>query len=154
MTSNSPLHAVEDIAIFNRLAADASRTLKSEIGLVSIVCDECQLFLGASGLSGPLVQAGGTPISHSICAHVRAMERPLVIENGHVHPLVMHNKAVTELGIISYLGHPIYNAAQRCIGAVCVANTRMRRWQNTDVVQLSRIARMVDREMARLYEPA
>jgi GAF domain-containing protein len=61
------------------------------------------------------------------------MDYPLVIEDALTHPLVLGNKAVEQLGVLAYLGAPIYQSGLVPIGAVCAIETRRRRWSDEDI---------------------
>lgn len=119
--------------------------LHTPIALMTVVESERQVFLSALGMSG----LSETPISHSFCAHVVAMDFPLVIADAPSHPLVMHNPAIAELGVIAYLGVPIHAPGGLSMGALCAIDHRQRYWQRSDLRVVSALARLLDSMIAR-----
>jgi PAS domain S-box-containing protein len=70
---------------------------------------------------------------------------PLSIVDARVHPLVMHNPATLELGIVGYLSVPVTvpagdGGAAVTLGTVCVVDTVPRAWTAAEVAILEDLA--------------
>ena len=129
---------------FDQLVHYACNVLNSEIATISVSEPDWNRIVASHGLPYPLVAMGGCVTEQSICAHVAAMGQPLEIADGHVHPLVSRLATVREVGIVSYLGHPLHGPDGNSIGAICVCNTRRRDWTDADHHTLSLLARIAD----------
>ncbi|MFZ5962447.1 GAF domain-containing protein [Thalassococcus sp. BH17M4-6] len=126
----------------DQLAACACHLLHSEMAVITQVTGKTQRMLGSHGLSGPLVQICQGPLAQSICGHAAEMGVPLVIGNGLTHPLVNRHPAVTDLGIVSYIGHPLRDGRGPVRGVISVCNTRPRDWSEDDSRRLAVLARL------------
>lgn len=135
---------------FDQLVGYACVALHSEISTISVSEPHWNRFIAVHGLPDALVETGGYVIEQSICGHVAAMGKPLEISDGHVHPLVSRSATVREVGIVSYLGHPLHAPDGRSIGAISVCNTRRRDWTEADHHTLSLLARLTDRAILRV----
>src|SRR5205823_10640872 len=65
---------------------------------------------------------------------------PLVIFDAEDDPLVRDNVAVTTYGLRAYAGLALRRGDGSAIGSLCVADTRSRRWTETDIRMLSSVA--------------
>jgi DNA-binding CsgD family transcriptional regulator len=133
---------------FDRLTRIAARALGAPIALVSLVDDRRQFFKSACGLAEPLASRRETPLSHSFCQHVVATAAPLIVSNARVHPLVCGNMAVTELGVVAYLGIPLAMPHGLTLGSFCVVDTEPRHWTIDDQQIMTALAASVVSEIA------
>ena len=92
---------------FDRLTQVASRLLGIPVSLVSFVEADRQVFKGMLGLAEPWASRRQTPLSHSFCLHVAETGRPLIVDDARDNPLVCDNPAISELGVVAYLGVPL-----------------------------------------------
>lgn len=122
-----------------RLAADM---LEAPVSLVSILDFEGnrQFFKSQLGLADPWAKRRETPLSHSFCQHVVRKDEALVVDNALSHPLLQDNLAVSELGVIAYLGVPVYAPGEVPAGALCVIGGEPRTWTEAEVETMHRIA--------------
>jgi GAF domain-containing protein len=134
-------------AALDRLTRIACRVLHAPVGLVSLVDHERQFFKSCVGLPEPIASKRQTPVSESVCQHVVATGRPLIIEDARSHPLVKLNAAVEELGIVAYAGIPLVTSTGHTIGSFCVIDSRPRAWTFDDVETLQEIAACVMHEV-------
>ena len=83
---------LEEIAALRLTAPDAGEALQAfaeraamrlgtEVGLVTIVLDQAQYFVGAHGLTGWMAEARGTPVEWSFCAHAVRSRLPFIVED-------------------------------------------------------------------------
>ncbi|MBN9415377.1 hypothetical protein ABS71_11695 [bacterium SCN 62-11] len=131
---------------FERFTRMAARLTSSPTALVSLVDDNRQFFKSALGLGEPWASERQTPLTHSFCQYVAASGRPLVVEDAREHELVKDNLAVSELGVLSYLGIPLW-AEGKCIGSLCVLESQPRRWSEEDQQALRDLAATVNAEI-------
>jgi len=134
---------------FDSLARLAMRLFKVPVALISIVQEkqDRQFFLSQQGLSEPWGSKRQTPLSHSFCQYVKRECKPLVISDAHRHPLVTDNLAISELGVVAYLGVPILMPDGTPIGALCVIEDKVRRWTDEDLASLTDLACCVNDEI-------
>lgn len=155
MTFDAPiapggLIADGDVEGFDRIARLAGRTIGADVALVSFIegVADRQVFLGQSGLPEPWATARCTPLTHSFCQHVVARDAVLDVEDARTHPLVRDNLAVPDLGVIAYLGHPVYTPEGTPVAALCVIATQPRRWTSRDHEMVRDFAALADDQLA------
>jgi PAS domain S-box-containing protein len=124
---------------FDQLARLAAKVLRTPVALVSLVDDRRQFFKSCYGLHEPWAGRRGTPLTHSFCQHVVASREPLVIDDARLDPMVKDNLAVTEIGVIAYLGIPLVVEGE-VIGSFCAIDSRPRAWTPQDVEMLGDLA--------------
>ncbi|WP_298835734.1 GAF domain-containing protein [uncultured Roseobacter sp.] len=69
------------------------------------------------------------PIGYPVCEHTVAMGFPLVVDDAFNHPLLRGNPAVSELGIGSYAGAPMFRENGEAAGTVCAMLPHIHRWR-------------------------
>ncbi len=121
--------------------------LEVPVSLVSIVEPESQHFPAQTGLSGSPAEEGKTPISHSFCQHVVLRGEPLIIENALKHHLVCDNPAISNLGVVAYLGVPIRLKNGHILGSFCAINTAPRSWTDRELTFMQDISEAVVNEI-------
>jgi PAS domain S-box-containing protein len=122
--------------------------LNCPVALVSILDEHRQVFLAHLGLPEKWAEAAETPLTHSFCQHVVRDKQPLIIGNAPLHELVRDNLAVTELGVISYLGVPVKLPDGMVIGALAAIDSEPRVWTDAELSMLSRIGKVVSNQIA------
>lgn len=130
---------------FDNLTRLVQEVIGVPVALVSIVekQNDRQYFKSQQGLPEPWATTRQTPLSHSFCQHVTRCDEMLLINNALEDELVSDNLAVRDLGVMAYLGLPIYSPERICIGALCAIDVRPRVWSETDVRVMSSIAECV-----------
>ena len=144
------LLAVADEGPFDDHARWLAELLDAPIGLVTVLGNEQQHFLGVHGL--PLgVRA--TPLRTSLCARVADEGRMLAVTDGHRDRRVAQHPAIRELGLRAYLGVPLRLPDRSRIGAVCVADRGSRRWPRHAERVLAHVRQLVEATFeTRLHE--
>jgi PAS domain S-box-containing protein len=132
---------------FDTITRIVARLLDVPLALVSLVDDRQQFFPGATGLTGELLTCRATPLSYSLCKHVVATGAVLRIDDTRVHPLVHESLAVTELGIVAYLGVPLTTSAGVTLGSLCAIAPSPRAWTDLDEQLLCELAVSVATEL-------
>lgn len=135
-----PLLDTPPEADFDALTKLATKALGVPASLVSLVEPHRQFFKSQCGLHEPFASERETPISHSVCQHVVASGEPLVVEDARLHPLVRDNPAIRTLGMVAYLGVPLFDSAGVAYGAFCAFSGEPRRWTAADLEILSTLA--------------
>ena len=107
---------------FDDIVSVAARICGTPIGLVSIVEEDRQRFLGRIG-----TDLTETPRATSFCAHTMLREEPLVVPDATADPRFAGMSLVTAPdGIRFYAGAPIVTEDGVPLGAVCVIDTAPR----------------------------
>ena len=132
---------------FDRWTRLSSRLLGVPVALVSLVGAERQFFKSAIGLREPWATARETPLSHSFCKHVVASGEKVVTRDARTDPLLEHNPAIAELGMIAYAGVPLVAEGQT-VGALCAIAHEPHEFSDDDVSLLCDLARGVETQMA------
>jgi GAF domain-containing protein len=110
----------------DRITSLAARALDAPIALVCLVDRERQYFASAVGLPAELASRRESPLALSICKHAVAEGRRLVVPDAR-HSEFADHPAVTELGVSSYAGVPLF-AEGHCVGTLCVIDVVPREW--------------------------
>lgn len=132
---------------FDRLTRLAARVLDVPISLLTLIDRDRQHVKSSYGLPEPLRTQRDMPLSHSICKHVVASGRPLVIDDARAHPATSSHPAVVEHGVAAYAGVPLVTQAGHAVGSLCAVDTEPRRWTPDDVEVLTDLAAVVMSEV-------
>jgi PAS domain-containing protein len=135
----APPPAADSYHGLDRLTTLAGWLLHAPISFVSLVSDDTEMITSAVGLPDQLLSRE-LPLDQSISQHVVASGDPLVIFDAQEDPLVCNNVAVTTYGLRAYAGLALRRVDGTAIGSLCVADTRPRRWTETDIRMLSSVA--------------
>lgn len=131
--------------VFDRFTRLASAILRCPISLMSLVDDSRQFFKSKTGVPDDLRE---TPLSHSFCQHVVIRDKPLIVEDAREDPLVMHNLAVPELGVIAYLGVPIHSQEGHVLGSFCAIDDKPRKWSVFELNTMQDLVRSIETELS------
>ena len=135
-------------AAFDRLTRLATRILQAPVALVSLVDEDRQFFKSTAGLlPEPWQSRRGTPLSHSVCKHVVATAKELVVNDARAHPLLCGNMAIQELGLVAYAGAPLVTSDGHALGSLCVLDTKARDWTESELEVLRELAGIAMREI-------
>lgn len=122
--------------------------LNCPVALVSILDEDRQVFIAHLGLPEKWAEAAETPLTHSFCQHVVRDKQPLIIGDATIHDLVRNNLAITDLGVISYMGVPVTLPDGMVIGALAAIDGEPRTWTESELELLSRIGKLVSNQIA------
>jgi len=122
--------------------------LNCPVALVSILDEDRQVFIAHLGLPEQWAEAAETPLTHSFCQHVVRDRQPLIIGDATIHDLVRDNLAVTDLGVISYMGVPVTMPGGLVIGALAAIDGEPRTWAKHELELLSRIGKLASNQIA------
>lgn len=134
---------------FDRQTRLARLILSAEASLMSVIDDQNnrQFFRSTCGVAEPLRTERATPLSHSFCKLVRDTGAPLVVTDSRCDDRVKDNPAVSELGVISYLGVPIHDPLGNPVGSLCVFNGTPRDWTQAEQSMIEELAAVVDEQI-------
>lgn len=133
---------------FDAAAKRAADIFDMPLALVTLIDDDMQRVRGASGeLSGgegdaaPVRgEAFNVPRELSLCGHVVANDRTLVVEDIARDPRFANNPALKERGLRFYAGAPLRDAAGHVYGSLCVLDVRPRTLGEREVRLLESMA--------------
>ncbi len=132
---------------FDRLTRLAATLFSTQIALISFVSGDRQFFKSSHGLPQPWASRRQTSLDYSICQHVVAAGRSLVVRDATRDPLLSTNLAVTELGVVAYAAAPLITSAGKCLGTFCVVDPTPRDWTDGQVAMLHDLAATVITEL-------
>lgn len=132
----------------DRLTALATCIIGAPIALVTLIEADRQWFASMVGLPDPWAAQRQTPLSHSLCRHVVDTGESMVLPDAHADPALRGSPAVAELGIVSYVGHPLRAPAGDVLGALCVADHVPRAWTGDDVQLVADLAEIAADEIS------
>lgn len=121
--------------------------MQTPVALVSLVDDHRQFFKSCVGLPEPWAKTRQTPLTHSFCKHVVSSSEPLCVADARTHPLLKHNLAITDLGVIAYLGIPLTTAEGYTLGSFCVIDDVPREWTAQEIHILKDLTALVIEEI-------
>jgi GAF domain-containing protein len=131
---------LDDTELRSRLDEITERTarrLGQPVGLVSMVLDSAQFFIGSHGLDGWLAEVGGTPIEWSFCANVVTSGEDYVVPDAAVDIKQATNPLVENDGIRAYAGAPIV-VDGAILGAHCVLGYAAHNFDEEDLAEIRR----------------
>lgn len=134
-------------AAFDRLTKLATKIIGTPVALVSLVDGDRQFFKSAVGVPEPWKSQRGTPLTHSVCKHVVATARELVVSDARAHPLLCGNMAIKDLGMVAYAGAPLVTTDGHALGSLCVVDIKPRAWSDDDLEILRELAAIAMREI-------
>ncbi|PEQ14044.1 hypothetical protein B2G71_06155 [Novosphingobium sp. PC22D] len=106
----------------DRFARLAAQICKAPVGLVSIVEQDRQVFVGRSGTE--LLE---TPRDWSFCAHAMLRDDAMIVPDATIDARFRDNPLVTgQPGIRFYAGQPLVSAEGMPLGSFCVIDTEAR----------------------------
>lgn len=125
---------------FDRLTRLARKALGVPAAVVTLVTGNRQFFKSCVGLPEPWQTLRQTPLSHSFCQHVIRRGGPLLVTDAREVDFLKDNRAIAELGVVSYAGLPLETPEGVVIGTVAALDTRPRAWTGADVESLEDLA--------------
>ncbi len=147
MPSRWIVHQREPKAFFSSIVEMTGKALNVPTAMISVVREERHVVRFSHGFQSPWFDKGEVPFSHSLCKHVVAMGRPLVVRDAFAHPLVRSSPAVEDFGLVSYMGEPLHDRDGKPVGCFSVFDTRARDWSENQRRMISINAMIVEKAM-------
>ncbi len=113
------------------------------VAIVSLLEEDRQVFAAHAGLPPVWAEKGETPLTHSFCQYVVREEANLSVADARLHPVLKDNLAISDLGVIAYLGTPLRLPSGEVVGALAAIDVEARQWSEKDRVLLESIAEVV-----------
>lgn len=136
----------EPDAFYGSMVEMMCSAMRVPAAMISVIQDRRHLVRAAHGL-GVVADLKEIPISHSLCQHVVAMGRPLVINDTFGHVLVRDHPAIAAFGVAAYLGEPLHGPDGKPFGSMCVFDTRARDWAENHRRMFSISAMIVEKAL-------
>ncbi|ARF60561.1 hypothetical protein B1H20_03525 [Streptomyces violaceoruber] len=140
------LSAASDAGM-ERFARLAAELVGVPVSLVSLVEPARQVFPGMVGLAGPWAESRQTPLTHSLCRHVVAEGRPLVLTDAREDARTVTSLAIPDLGVVGYAGMPLTDSDGHVLGSLCAIDTEPRRWSERELGLLEDLAAACSAEL-------
>lgn len=119
------------------------RLLGVPVAVISLIEVDRQIFAGHQGLPKQWAERGETPLTHSFCQHVVARDEVLRVSDAREHPLLKTNMAISDLGVIAYLGVPLKLPSGETVGALAAIDSQPRQWTEAELEDLHLAASLV-----------
>lgn len=132
-------------APFDAIAALAARLLHAPMGVVTLVGDDEEYFIGRHGLPGALTGDGRAPIEYSLCKFAVCEDHPIRSADllGEPDPRLCEHLLATEYGVRAFLGVPVRDGEDNVIGSLTVLDTATRDWSDDQASVLVEIAEVL-----------
>ena len=135
---------------FDDVTVLSARALNAPVALLSLIDEtgDRQFFKSHYGLPEPVASCRQTPLSHSFCKLVTRSSEMLRVIDARTDPRVWDNPAITELGVIAYLGQPVFAPDGTPIGSLCVIEGQARVWTDEEADTLLKLSKMAAARIA------
>lgn len=127
-------------AEFDQLTRLAARIIGTPAAFVTVISEDQQYIKSAETGDDPDLTGVSQPLEASFCKFTVASKKPLIVEDAREHDLVRENKAVAA-GVIAYAGVPLQTQGGEAIGALCVVDSKPRKWSEDEIANLHVLAR-------------
>lgn len=134
---------------YDRLTQLVARLVGTPVALLSLVGEDRQFFKSQVGLPESWAAARQTPLTHSFCQWVVSGREPVRVDDARAHPVLRHNKAIQDMGVVAYSGVPVHSAQGESLGSLCAIDSQPRAWQDRDTALLNDLARVAESCIAR-----
>jgi diguanylate cyclase (GGDEF)-like protein len=129
---------------FDRITRLACRAFGVPIALVTLVDRDRNWFKSKQGLDAPEADR-----RISFCAHAILYEGPLVVADALLDPRFADNPCVQGAPRVRfYAGQPVHGAGGFRVGTLCIIDREPRRLLEEDLILLTDLAGMIDREFS------
>ncbi len=126
--------------LFDRTTAELTKIFEVPIALVSLIDSGWQHFASQCGLPADLATDGKTSREVSVCGHVVAANRPLIIEDLARDRRFAGNPLLRQRNLRFYAGVPLRTSAGMPIGSLCILDTRPRTITEREIRLMQMIA--------------
>ncbi len=138
--------------VFDRITARLARIFEVPIAVLTLIDSNRQFFKSQSGLPADLAASRETSRDVSVCGHVVAGNRMLVVEDLARDRRFANNALIRERGIRFYAGVPVRAPNGQPIGSLCLMDSKPRNLSAREKRLLQDYADEVTEEIARRAE--
>jgi PAS domain S-box-containing protein len=131
--------ALEPDDALDRLTGLAAMLLAAPVAFVALVEDDLEVIASGTGMPEELMRRE-LPLEQSLSRHVVSGRAPMVVADTADHELLVQHPAVMRHGLRSYAGLPLLASDGTAFGSLCVADTKPRRWTQTEVRMLASLS--------------
>jgi PAS domain S-box-containing protein len=136
LASSAPIDGLVHLAV---------RAVVAPVGLLTFVDEDRLHIVAGHGLPARLTGVRETRRDWSFCQYVVSEDAPLAVGDARDEPALRGSPAVTELGVVAYLGHPVHDAKGHPLGSLCVVDVAPRQWSDSDIAALAEAAHLIER---------
>ena len=147
MPSRWIVHQREPKAFLESIVEMTCKAVNVPVSMISVVTEDRHDIRFSYGFRSSWFNSDEIPMSHSFCKHVTAMGRPLVVRDALAHPLVRNSPAVSDLGLVAYLGEPLHDHSGKSVGCFSVFDHRARDWSENQRRMISINAMLVEKAL-------
>ena len=122
----------------------AAVSLNAPFAMVNLIDAARQITICQAGIAGDPAER---PLERSLCRHTVESGEPLLIVDARADPAFAHSPALTELGVVAYLGIPLITSDGLVLGTLCAIDVAPRRWGEIDIAVLRGLAVAAMREI-------
>lgn len=140
-------HQREQEAFFDTIVEMTCKALRVPASMISAFDQNRHRILASHGVPTETTAVGEVPLSHSLCKHVIAMGRPLVVLDALSHPLVADSPTVREFGLVAYMGEPLHGPCGDVVGCFSAFDYRARDWTDVQRRMMSINAMVIERAL-------
>lgn len=133
----------QGLQLLTQLAADL---LDVDFGFLSLVGDEHEVLLAVVHPAAGVVP-GSLPVDATLCRHLVASGRPLVVPDIGADPVLSLLTEVRAMGLRSYVGMPVRTPDGLLLGGFCVGHREPREWTPHELTVLRRLADSAGNEL-------
>lgn len=140
------LRALSNQASLEHICQATATALGAPAAVITVVEIEGQRWLayyGADWCGDDIRDGSPAPLETSYCQYVVANDQPLVIADSLNDVRVRTATDQTKHDVRAYIGSPVHAANGVPVGALCVFDTRPRRWSPRDEAVVSSFASLV-----------
>lgn len=140
LLKRSGLLEPEARASFERFARLASSLLEVPTALVTLLDEDRQVFLSQHGMPEPWQSRAETPMEYSFCQRLLVDPGPLQVDDAERDPRFRNHPGRTALNVGAYLGIPLNLNEHMTLGALCVIDSKEKKFTQRDIELLKDLA--------------
>jgi predicted PurR-regulated permease PerM len=133
---------------FGQMTRNLSRTFDVPIALITLIDRDRQLFKSRYGVPPDLADVREIPRSVSICSHVVAENSVLVVEDLARDRRFANNPLIRQNHLRFYAGAPIHAANGQPVGALCILDTKPRKFGASEIRMLKIMAEEISEQLS------
>ena len=138
--------------VLDQITARLARVFEAPVTAITLVDRERQWFKAHTGLPESLATEGPVPRDSSICAHVVAENRFVLVKDLKRDRRFANSQMLLKYGIRFYAGAPIHAANGQAVGTLCVMDTSPRGFSKREQRILEETAEEASGEMERMAD--